>query len=48
MKLIEDTKLRNLKYVFKDREHAGTLLSEKLIYWKKYFSFSNSLWWCAC
>jgi predicted phosphoribosyltransferase len=33
MTLIEDIRLRNLKYVFENREHAGRLLAEKL---KKY------------
>lgn len=28
--IIEDAKLRNLEYVFEDREHAGRLLAEKL------------------
>lgn len=39
MVLIEDEKLRNLEYVFRDREHGGKLLAEKL---KKY-SGKNTL-----
>ena len=33
-KLIEDLRLRNRTFVFKDRDHAGTLLAEKLMEYK--------------